>query len=146
MTTEPGKLPTRLIDSALRDVLDDVVIRSDLNGYPGRNIREHIAALEAELAACRDDFNKRLDLSARTASTFKAERDQVRAELAEAKKMYGIVLDSRFDTEAENGHLYEALAAFRARAEKAEATLRDALDDANNGRRHMRCIMEDREP
>ena len=54
MTTEPGKPPTRLIDSALRDVLDDVVIRSDLNGYPGRNIREHIAALEAELAEAKD--------------------------------------------------------------------------------------------
>lgn len=79
MTTEPGK---RLTAKQLRkewETLD--------SWFPGHNskLKGHVVSLEAELAACRDDFNKRLDLSARTASTFKAERDQVRAELAEAK-------------------------------------------------------------
>ena len=95
MTTEPGKRPVRLIDSELRSVLDDIVIRSDLSGYPGRNIREHIAALEAELADWK--------------------------QLAVAR-WTGIVVCSK-----EKKELESALSASQARAEKAEATLRDAL-------------------
>lgn len=97
MTTEPGKTPVRLIDAALCNVLDDVDIRSDPTGYPGCNIREHIAALEAEILELRESQGKSLW--------------EIKAAVFETKLLLA----------------QSALSASQARAEKAEATLRDAL-------------------